>query len=276
MKGTTKDENKNEEEKNESPTEEENLPFILSSDESDTDTQLLEIFPSQVNKRRCSTKFNKATKTKDKPASKETFSPYSLTGRGKAEVVDEDESEIKRNKWRTVVINVGGVSYRSKISNFSKFPASRLGKIFRARSTNEILEFCDGYKAGNPPIIFFDRNDQNFSAIIDSYRMDELHVCAQNCSLVTQVTQRSCISTTSINYFRRIWLFGVLTNYHCRPAAPSNITLRSQVVRASWKKKDLKGLLKFSHKLNRDTGCTRKLISQMNRYSKILIPRPST
>ena len=100
---------------------------------------------------------------------------------------EENLSEIKRNHWRTVVINVGGVKYRSKISNFSKYPASRLGKIFRARTTNEILEYCDGYKPGNPPMIYFDRNDQNFNSIIDCYRMGELHVCSQNCSLVTQV-----------------------------------------------------------------------------------------
>ena len=99
---------------------------------------------------------------------------------------DENLSEIKRNHWRTVVINVGGVKYRSKISNFSKYPASRLGKIFRAGTTDEILEYCDGYKPGNPPMIFFDRNDQNFNSIIDCYRMGELHVCSQNCSLVTQ------------------------------------------------------------------------------------------
>ena len=172
--------------------DEENLPFIVSSsEESDTD-ELLELFPNKVNKRR-STKFNKVAKTKDKPAFKESFTPNSLTGIGK---VDEgDISELKRNKWRTVVVNVGGVSYRSKISNFTKFPASRLGKIFRAKTVNEILEHCDGYKPGNPPIIFFDRNDQNFSAIIDSYRMEELHVCAQNCSLVTQVC--NSLDTTS-------------------------------------------------------------------------------
>ena len=97
-----------------------------------------------------------------------------------------DVPEISRNKWRTVVINVGGVDYRSKISNFSKYPASRLGKIFRAKTKEEILLYCDGYKPGNPPVIYFDRNDQNFSAIIDCYRMEELHICGQNCALVIQ------------------------------------------------------------------------------------------
>ena len=47
---------------------------------------------------------------------------------------------------------------RSKISNFSKYPESRLHKIFCAKTKGEILEYCDGYTAGSPPVIFFDRN----------------------------------------------------------------------------------------------------------------------
>ena len=94
--------------------------------------------------------------------------------------------EILKNEHRTVVINIGGIDYRSKISNFSKFPASRLGKITRAKTTEEILKLCDGYIPGAPPILFFDKNDQNFSAVLDMYRMNQLHVCGQNCALVTQ------------------------------------------------------------------------------------------
>ena len=156
---------------------EENLPFILSSpEESDTD-ELSALLPDKEKtkdkkEKLDSLKYKTISKTLEKAPIKKTD--------------DENLSEIKRNHWRTVVINVGGVKYRSKISNFSKYPASRLGKIFRARTTNEILEYCDGYKPGNPPMIFFDRNDQNFNSIIDCYRMGELHVCSQNCSLVTQ------------------------------------------------------------------------------------------
>ena len=94
--------------------------------------------------------------------------------------------EMMRNKHRTVVINVGGIDYRSKITNFSKYPASRLGKIFRAPKTEDILKLCDGYIPGSPPILFFDRNDQNFSSVLDMYRMNQLHICGQNCALVTQ------------------------------------------------------------------------------------------
>ena len=162
---------------------EENLPFILSSYEDSETDEPSELLTNKVKSKKKKKSFGKSNKesmeTINKSIKKETNS---------RELQDaEDVPEIKRNKWRTVVINVGGVLYRSRISNFSKYPASRLGKIFRAKTSAEILGHCDGYKPGNPPVIFFDRNDQNFSAIIDSYRMGELHVCAQNCSLVTQV-----------------------------------------------------------------------------------------
>ena len=95
-------------------------------------------------------------------------------------------AEIMKNNHRTVVINVGGVDYRSRITNFTKYPASRLGKISRAPNTEAILALCDGYIPGAPPILYFDRNDQNFSAIMNIYRMGQLHICGQNCALVTQ------------------------------------------------------------------------------------------
>ena len=165
---------------------EENLPFILSSSEDSETDELSELLTNKVKSKKKKKSFGKSNKesmeTINKSIKRETNSSTEIEHA-------EDVPEIKRNKWRTVVINVGGVLYRSRISNFSKYPASRLGKIFRAKTSAEILEHCDGYKPGNPPVIFFDRNDQNFSAIIDSYRMGELHVCAQNCSLVTQVCE---------------------------------------------------------------------------------------
>ena len=162
---------------------EENLPFILSSSEDSETDELSELLTNKVKSKKKKKSFGKSNKE-----SMETINKSIKRETNTRELQDaEDVPEIKRNKWRTVVINVGGVLYRSRISNFSKYPASRLGKIFRAKTSAEILEHCDGYKPGNPPVIFFDRNDQNFSAIIDSYRMGELHVCAQNCSLVTQV-----------------------------------------------------------------------------------------
>ena len=94
------------------------------------------------------------------------------------------EPELSRNKYRTAVIDVGGTHYRTKIINFVRFPASRLGKIFQAKSTKEILLYCDGYTPGNPPVLYFDRSDENFTSILDIYRFEELHLCGENCALV--------------------------------------------------------------------------------------------
>ena len=96
---------------------EENLPFILTSpEESDTD-ELSALLPDKEKtkdkkEKLDSLKYKTISKTLEKAPIKKTD--------------DENLSEIKRNHWRTVVINVGGVKYRSKISNFSKYPASLL------------------------------------------------------------------------------------------------------------------------------------------------------
>ena len=93
-----------------------------------------------------------------------------------------NEPIISRNKYRTAILDVGGVHYRSKITNFSKHPASRLGKIFRARTTQDLLRYCDGFTPSNPPVVYFDRSDENFTSILDLYRMEELHLCKENCA----------------------------------------------------------------------------------------------
>ena len=177
--------------------EEEMLPFLLSNSESETEESSLV------------TAIEMKSKTKKLKDNMKLFIPQSIYGGSQQknekpsktantlenilQVPQNNEieesiglPEISINKWRTVVINVGGIDYRSKIANFQKYPASRLGKIFRATSTEEILLHCDGYVPGNPPVIYFDRNDQNFSAIIDCYRMEELHICGLNCALVMQ------------------------------------------------------------------------------------------
>ena len=156
---------------------EENLPFILSSSEDCETDELSELLTNKVkskSRKRASEKSNKKSMGSiNKSIKKESDSKRS-------EVFEDNLSELRRNKWRTVVINVGGVNYRSirlfqinsiltmnlvqcqmsrsKISNFSKYPESGLHKIFCAKTKAEILEYCDGYTAGSPPVIFFDRN----------------------------------------------------------------------------------------------------------------------
>lgn len=46
----------------------------------------------------------------------------------------------------------------------------RLGKLMRATSVDEILRYCEEFFPGEPPEFFFDRNPENFPAILDMYR----------------------------------------------------------------------------------------------------------
>ena len=46
----------------------------------------------------------------------------------------------------------------------------RLGKLIRAASVEEILRYCEEFFPGEPPEYFFDRNPENFPAILDMYR----------------------------------------------------------------------------------------------------------
>ena len=57
-----------------------------------------------------------------------------------------------------------------------RYPSSRLGKIAMAKTKAEVLELCDGFIPGTPPIIFFFRNPVNFQVILDVYRRREMHV----------------------------------------------------------------------------------------------------
>ena len=94
------------------------------------------------------------------------------------------EPVLSKNKYRTAIIDIGGTHYRSKITNFPRYPASRLGQIFRATSIDEILLYCNGFTPANPPVLYFDRSEDNFTSILDLYRFKELHLCGENCALV--------------------------------------------------------------------------------------------
>ena len=50
------------------------------------------------------------------------------------------------------------------------FSVPRLGKLIRAASVEEILRYCEEFFPGEPPEYFFDRNPENFPAILDMYR----------------------------------------------------------------------------------------------------------
>ena len=89
-----------------------------------------------------------------------------------------------RQHFQTLILQ------RKKISPFKillgKFWLIPVAKLARATSIDEILELCDEFIPGNPPEYFFDRNPQNFPAILDMFRTGVLHTSAAGCAMVLQ------------------------------------------------------------------------------------------
>ena len=63
---------------------------------------------------------------------------------------------------------------------------SRLGRLMRAGTVRDILTLCDEFTPGETPEFFFDRNPDNFPAILNLYRTGKLHAIERGCALVLQ------------------------------------------------------------------------------------------
>ena len=62
----------------------------------------------------------------------------------------------------------------------------RLGKLMRAEAIDKVLALCDEFTPGETPEYFFDRNPDNFPAILNMYRTGKLHTTERGCALVLQ------------------------------------------------------------------------------------------
>ena len=85
-----------------------------------------------------------------------------------------------------MILDVGGRRHKVLESNFNIYPNTRLGKLLTAKTESEILNLCDGYKPGDIPEFFFDRNWHSFNSILDIYRTGVLHLNTDLCALVLQ------------------------------------------------------------------------------------------
>ena len=56
----------------------------------------------------------------------------------------------------------------------------------RASTVSDILLYCEEFFPGEPPEFFFDRNPDNFPAILDMYRSGMFHMSEGGCALVLQ------------------------------------------------------------------------------------------
>ncbi len=92
---------------------------------------------------------------------------------------------------KVVILNVGGQRHEVLKKHFlERFPNSRLWKVMRANTVEEILLQCDRYKVATSnddvPEYFLDRNYTGFINILDAYRSGSLHLNANNCAVITR------------------------------------------------------------------------------------------
>ena len=95
-------------------------------------------------------------------------------------------SYFSHSFFRAMILDVGGRRHKVLESNFNIYPNTRLGKLLTAKTESEILNLCDGYKPGDIPEFFFDRNWHSFNSILDIYRTGVLHLNTDLCALVLQ------------------------------------------------------------------------------------------
>ena len=98
----------------------------------------------------------------------------------------ELSSNFSHSFCRAMILDVGGRRHKVLESNFNIYPNTRLGKLLTAKTESEILNLCDGYKPGDIPEFFFDRNWHSFNSILDIYRTGVLHLNTDLCALVLQ------------------------------------------------------------------------------------------
>ena len=53
----------------------------------------------------------------------------------------------------------------------------------RAGTVEKMLELCDEFIPGDVPEYFFDKNPENFPAILDMYRTSTFHTTESGCAL---------------------------------------------------------------------------------------------
>ena len=86
--------------------------------------------------------------------------------------VDVPFEELKQY----VIIDVGGERYQANRDSFLKYPETRLGRLMKSGSIEEILTLCEEYIPGNPPEYFFDKNPENFPSVLEMYRSGNFHI----------------------------------------------------------------------------------------------------
>ena len=81
-----------------------------------------------------------------------------------------------------VIINVGGLRHEVMWKMLETKPLTRLGKLARAKSHEDILNLVDAYSLVSNEI-YFDRDPATFNCILNYYRTSRLHMIDEVCIL---------------------------------------------------------------------------------------------
>ena len=103
-------------------------------------------------------------------------------------LLHDNFSDIIKQSRDIIVLNVGGTRFHVMKSNFAAWPSTRLSRLVRAGTEEEILSLCDGFtpNVDSPQgrvEYFFNRNWTTFNSILDIYRRGKLHGMTASCAM---------------------------------------------------------------------------------------------
>ena len=83
---------------------------------------------------------------------------------------DDDTEKISKSD-EIIALNVGGTRYEVLKKNFAHLPTTRLSKLVRQTTEEDILKYCDGFlefpSEHKPSEYYFKNNWSNFNSILD-------------------------------------------------------------------------------------------------------------
>ena len=111
-----------------------------------------------------------------------------LTADGHDVLLYDDFSDEIQQSREIICLNVGGTRFHVLKSNFATWPSTRLSRLIRAQTEDEILRLCDGFVPITESTVgrveyFFNRNWTTFNSILDIYRRGKLHGMTASCAM---------------------------------------------------------------------------------------------